>query len=98
MIDKARKLVPLCFFCLFSMKALVLGASWTDLGFLAVLAGISAFFEYFSNSKELEIVHKRLAEVDKHLTELYKKDDEIKTYVSSAKLGASLRSGNGSIR
>jgi hypothetical protein len=58
---------------------------------LLICGLVSVFYEFQYQSKNSKVLHKRLDEIDKHLTQLYKSDNEIKADVASAKLTTSMR-------
>jgi hypothetical protein len=80
------KYIPLALFCVFALKSLILGVVLYDVLLAAVLACISAFYEFKSNDREMQVLQTRCDEIDKHLTELYKADREFKDFVSRKNL------------
>lgn len=90
-MDKHVKFIPLSLFVVFSLKCLVLSVSAIDAPLLLILGLVSAFYEYQFQNRKNEVLHKRLDEVDKHLTSLYKQQQELKNDLATAKLGPQMR-------
>jgi hypothetical protein len=88
------KFVPLSLFAIFALKSLILGATLVDAPLLLIIGSVAVFYEIQFQTKNAKILHKRLDEVDKHLSALYKNDNEIKADIASAKLTASMRQAN----
>lgn len=81
------KYIPLALFCLAVLKAVVIGATLSEVAFIAVLGAVAGFYEYKNSEKRLKILEARFDAVDTHLTTLYKENVELKSYVSVKKLG-----------
>lgn len=88
------KLLPMALFCALFTKILICGSSWTDAGVLLILGIYSAFYEFSLQNKSTKIIHARLDEFDKHLTALYKGQEDVKTKVSAAAMAQNFRPAN----
>jgi hypothetical protein len=78
-----------------TLKYLVLGVpDYTDIGLLTVLGSLTAYFQWKEHKDELEKLNKRCDAVDKHLTQLYKNDEDFKSKLSSLNLGQLKNVGN----
>lgn len=93
MFEKYVKYVPMGLLFSFGIKALVSHPSFVDAAILLVLGAIAGFYEWKVQNeaieqvyKEAAIVHKRMEEIDKHLSSLYKNDEEFKSYIGGVRL------------
>lgn len=89
-----EKYIPLVLFVGAVSKGLFLGFSWVDVLAIAVLGAISAFYEFKSNDKKIQILHERCNKVDEHLTTLYKKSTDVEGYFSGMKVAQGMRGQN----
>jgi hypothetical protein len=80
------KYVPLSLFCLLSIKLLVVGSVLADAPILLILALLAAFYEIKSNDAKLKLMHSRCDVLDKHITDLYKVNEESRNYIAGMKL------------
>ncbi len=92
MSEEKIKYIPLGLFCLAFLKSLILTPSWEEVAFLALLGGVATFYTFFTDEKRFKLFHSRLDEADKHLTELYKKHDDLKSEISGVKVSQGFRS------
>jgi hypothetical protein len=90
-MDNHIKFIPLSLFCVFALKCLVLSVGAIDAPVLLILGVISAFYEYQFQNRKTELLHKRFDEVDKHLTALYKAQQDVKSDMSTFKLAGQIR-------
>jgi hypothetical protein len=58
------KLIPLVSFCLFGLKALILGATWPMAAILAVTASVYLVTEYLENKSKLQKFEDKLTEFE----------------------------------
>jgi len=94
-MEKYIKYVPLILFCALAIKALIVGSVIADAPFLLILAVLSGFYEYNHQSKKLQVIHKRCDEIDKHLTALYKANQDLKTDLQTSKLSSQFQKISG---
>ncbi len=97
MKDKVKYL-PMGLFCLFTLKAMVLGASYNEIAALAILGAYAAFYERAHNEsfkkevlEKLDGATKRFEAGDSHITQLYKNDNEILTQLKKIQLPQSIK-------
>lgn len=90
-MEKYIKFIPLALFCSFVIKGLMYGVSYVDTSVYLVLGAMAAFFEWKLQYKRMEVLHVRMDEIDKHLTNIYKSQEELKSHVASAKLASTYR-------
>jgi cell division protein FtsB len=65
-----------------------------DAGILLVLGGVAGFYEAWSQLKTIKSLEQQLKVLEDRQTELQKDNQDLKTYVSSLKLGQTMRMGN----
>ena len=81
-----EKFVPLVLFVAVGLKGLIYSYSWVDMGILAILGAISAYYEFKVQNEQIQKMNKRCDAIDEHLTSLYKTNEELKGYFSGVKL------------
>lgn len=86
------KYVPLLLFVAFSLKLLVSGASWQDAPVFAILTGFAASMLNKEEEKILVSLSTRLKALEEHTVESKKETEELRSHVSSIKLGQQVRS------
>lgn len=85
------KYIPLGLFVAFSVKMLVSGASWQDAPVFAILA---AFTLTMLNKEEETVINAfaaRLKAMEEQTSEFKKETEELRSHVSSVKLGQQVR-------
>ena len=90
-MDKYIKFLPLTLFLIFGLKCLFFGALAADAPVLLILGLVSGFYEFQHQGRDAKTIHKRFDEVDKHLTALYKTQNEVKADMSTFKLAGQIR-------
>lgn len=85
------KFIPLAISSLFGLKLLVLGGNLESACILAVLGGISAFYEFKVQNKKIKDLEEKVESYNKTMEEKAKEIESLKTHVSSIKLGSQLR-------
>lgn len=86
------KYIPLGMFFAFGIKTLLTSATLTDAALLLVLGGVAGYYEWKSQTKATALLHARCNEIDKHLNDFKKTQDEMKGYISGLKLAQASRS------
>ena len=92
-----HKFVPLVLLVACGIKALVLGASGADIGVLAVLASLAAFYEYNLERSIVKELKKQTELQNIAIENTYKEVQQLKTFASSMKMAQTIptRAGNG---
>lgn len=86
------KYIPLGLFVAFSIKSLVNGASLQDAPVYAILALFTAYLVHRDEEKSLKKIHSKLEQLEK-LNEVKTKEmEELRSHVSTIKLGQQVRS------
>lgn len=85
------KHLPVVLLTIFCGKALFVGLSYENIAVIGILSAISCFFEYKSQNIEIEKINRRCEAIDKHLTDLYKANQEINSQLASIKTFGQLR-------
>lgn len=89
MTDKNVRLLPLFLFCAYLGKSLVVSVSLADAGIVLALAGITIYFDWAVNKKQLTELQKKVADMDV----TYSKDMELlKNNIASLKMNSGIRS------
>lgn len=91
---KTYKIWSFLLFVSATLKYLILGTSLTEILILVVLGLLTAFFQWKEHYEELDKINKRCDAIDKHLTQLYKNDEEFKSSLSTLNLGQIRNVGN----
>lgn len=97
-MEKLIKVLPIGLFCAFSLKLIVAGAQPTDCAVLFILAAYSAYHRF----KEVDAIidrfdtrlweqHKLINKKIKEIEELTKQVEDVKSLLSSVKLGQQIR-------
>ena len=85
------KYIPLGLFVAFSIKSLVNGASLQDAPVYAILALFTAYLVHRDEEKSLKKIHSKLEQLEK-LNEVKTKEiEELRSHVSTIKLGQQVR-------
>lgn len=90
--DKIKR-VPLCLFTVYFLKVLIVSPSYADVAVLLVLGGAAGFYEAWAQLELFNKYEAKLTELEKKHLEFEKTQQDIKTYVSSMKLGQQIRAG-----
>lgn len=90
---KYIKFLPVALFTVFSLKLMIMGGNWCDVAITAILGATSYLYQCKFLDEEYEKLKTRGDEIDKHLSVLYKKDEELQGKLSTLNL-AGLRHGN----
>lgn len=90
--DKVKR-VPLCLFTAYFLKVLAISPTWVDGAVLLVLGAVTGFYEAWSQLEMYQKFEARLEELNKKQAEFEKSQQDIKTYVTSMKLGQQIRAG-----
>lgn len=94
-MEKHIKYVPLSLFCIAVAKALIVGAGLTDLGTILILGLAAGFYELKFQNKAIQVMHARCDTVDAHLTNLFKKEMELRSQIQTITLPQQMRSMSG---
>ena len=86
------KYVPLLLFIAFSLKLLMSGASWQDAPIFAILTGFAATMINKEDETIVVSLSNRLKMLEDNLIESKKETEELRSHVSSIKLGQQVRS------
>ena len=86
------KYIPLGIFVAFCSKALVIGASLTEAPALAIVALFSAYLVHRDEEKQLKSIMERLSALEKQGEDKTKEVEELRSHVSTLKLGQQMRS------
>jgi len=86
------KYISLGIFVAFCVKILMNGISFEDAPVFAIVAGFTAYLVNRDEEKNLEKINKRLTQLEHHVSEKEKQVEELRSHVSSLKLGQQMRS------
>jgi hypothetical protein len=86
------KHIPLGLFVAFSVKMLISGASWQDAPIFAMLTGFAASMVNREEDKILNSLTGRLKALEEQSVEHKKEAEELRSHVSTLKLGQQVRS------
>lgn len=90
-MDKFIKVMPSGLVFALSLKAVILGCSFSDVAFLAVLSSLSAYFHFATGKKDLQKLQTHVENVEKTVQQKAKELDEVKTHLSGIKLASTMR-------
>lgn len=85
------KYIPLGLFVAFCIKSLVVGVSVTEAPSLAIIAIFSAYLVHRDEEKQLKAINDKLNLLEKQNENKTKEIEELRSYVSSIKLGQQMR-------
>lgn len=85
------KRTPLVLLSIYFIKILVWSPTLVDGLALAILAGLSAYYETVHQSRKIQTLAQRTSDLEAQLAELKKENQEVKSYVTSMKLGQQMR-------
>lgn len=85
-MEKNIRLLPSVLLCVFSAKALVLGASLADAVVLLGIGALAAFYEHKNVHGKIAAFENKLKEYESSLNQKSKDFDAIKSHVSSIKI------------
>lgn len=88
---KYIRLVPLAFLSTYGLKYLFLQANYTDVATIAIFAMIGALFEYMNYKQSLTLSSKDIEIINKKLAELEKSNEDLRTHLSGLQLGNQMR-------
>ena len=91
-----RRVIPILAFCLYFSKIFIQPPTLIDASILLILAGISGYFEYKNNEKIVQQLEQKFLKLEQDLDLKSKEIDNLKSSVTSLKLGSSLRPVSGS--
>lgn len=91
-MEKLTKILPMGLFCAFSLKLIAAGAQPTDCAVLFILAAYSAYYRFKEVDTIIDRFDTRLWEQQKLINEKTKEIEDVKTLLSSVKLGQQIRS------
>lgn len=86
------KYIPLILFVAFCVKGLVLGVSLQEAPIFAIIAGFSAYLVNREEKKNLETIGNRLNKLEQETEAKNKEVEELRSHVSTLKLGQQVRS------
>jgi hypothetical protein len=86
------KYIPLGLFVAFCVKSLVIGSSVTEAPSLAIIAIFSAYLVHRDEEKQLKAINDKLNVLEKQNENKTKEMEELRSHVSSVKLGQQMRS------
>jgi uncharacterized protein YdaL len=86
------KYIPLGLFVAFSVKMLMSGASLQDAPVFAILTGFAGYMINREEDKILNSLTGRLKKLEEQSTESKKEAEELRSHVSTIKLGQQIRS------
>lgn len=86
------KYIPLCLFVAFSVKMLISGATLQDAPAFAILTGFAGYMINREEDKILNSLTARLKAIEDQSTEYKKETEDLRSHVSSMKLGQQVRS------
>ena len=94
MTDKLKRL-PLLLLTAYFTKVLILSSpSWVDAGVLLVLGLMAGFYEAWSQLDFLKSIEAQIKTLNEKTAALDRADNEVKTYMTSLKLGQQIRYGS----
>jgi len=85
------KYIPLGLFVAFCLKVLTNGASLHEAPTFAILAGFTAYLLNRDEEKNLEKINNRLAALEQQTSSKEKEIEELRSHVSTLKLGQQVR-------
>jgi hypothetical protein len=85
------KYIPLGLFVAFSVKGLVLGVSVQEAPVYAILALFTGYLVHRDEEKSLKQINDKLIEMDKINEQKFKEIEELRSHVSTLKLGQQVR-------
>jgi len=86
------KYVPIGLFVAFCVKGLVVGVSVSEAPSLAIVALFSAYLVHRDEEKQLKAISERLSVLEKQNENKTKEMEELRSHVSTLKLGQQMRS------
>lgn len=86
------KYIPLSLFVAFCVKMLISGASWQDAPIFAILAAFVLNLVNKEEEKQLKVINDRLNFLEKQNETKIKEMEELRSHVSSVKLGQQIKS------
>lgn len=91
---KLQKLVPLLAFCLYFGKLFFQPPNHTDAAIIFILALISCYFEYKNETPKIVELQEQFSKLQKDFEDKNKEIENLKSAVSSMKLGNGMRPVN----
>jgi len=88
------KHIPLILFGIFVMKCLFTGATLSDAAIMAVLGAVAAFYEYKSQEQAIKLMEEIQRKQAETTLALAKELAELKSSVSTIKIGQGMRTTN----
>jgi hypothetical protein len=89
------KKFPSALLSAYFIKVLAMHPTLVDAGILLVLATLVGFFEAWSHKADMKLLRDELQRLNDRLDKADKTDQELRTYVTSLKMGQQVRGGLG---
>lgn len=90
-MDKYIKNLPFGLVFVLSSKCIALGASFSDVAFLAVLSVLGSYLHFATKEKQIDELKHQHNELKQKFEEKSKEIDEVKNHLSGLKLATAIR-------
>ena len=92
-MEKLIRFSPLGMILVYLSKVIILGAQPVDAAVLAVLAALCGYAQYKSEDKALSSLKSMISELKAEQEASKKREDEVRTHITTMKMGMNMRQG-----
>lgn len=93
-MEKLIKFTPISILLVYVLKCLVVGSQPVDAAILAIFAGLVGYSQFKNEEKNISLLKNEIDELKKSNTEVIKHQEELRSHVSSMKLGLNMKTGS----
>jgi len=93
-MEKLTRLIPVGILLVYLLKCLITGPQPVDAAILGIFAALAGYAEYKSEEKHILALKSEIAIMKSLQTDMIKQQEELRSHVSSMKIGLNMRSGS----